>query len=321
MRVIKAEWRISMGKRGVGVQTYPWFDEANPKEGVQFIKDCGFTCLDYNMDEMFKQSFEPENLTSFFDQDLEKLFEYYRPLKEATEELGVFISQVHGLFPMYFAGEEKKNAYLLEMLKKMMAVCQYLGCKNIVTHPWSDADVHKEEEVKVNLEMYRQLIPEAKKYGVTVCLENVYRRNGMTVFEGACADASEACMYVDTLNAEAGQEVFGFCMDVGHAHLVGRNLYRYVVELGDRLKALHIHENDGSKDAHLTPYTQMDASMKSVTMDWERFLKGLKEIGYEGSLCFETFRVINFVPEKLRKDYLILISAVGKYFRECLEED
>ena len=43
-------------------------------------------------------------------------------------------------------------------------------------------------------------------------------------------------------------------------------------------------------------------------------LLSLDDIGFEGDLCFETFRVLGAFPRELWPEALELISATGKYF-------
>lgn len=309
-----------MGKLEIGVQSAIWYDESKPEESIRFIKECGFDAVDYNINNLFDETFHVEQLSSFFDQSLEELFAYFTPLKNAAKDNDVSISQLHGAFPMYFPGEDTRNEYLIEVTEKMMAVCQYLDCKAIVIHPWTGPDLQKEEEQNINLNMYRRLIPAAKKYGITVCLENMFKHYDLDCYEGGCSTADEACWYIDTLNEEAGDEIFGFCFDVGHAVLTGTNIYQYITKLGKRLTLLHIHDNDGTSDSHMLPFTQTDRTGCRLRIDWEKFIRGLKEIGFEGAISFETWRGTYLLPKSLLKDAFVFISAIGRYFRERIEE-
>lgn len=299
----------------VSVQSGNWYDETRPEESIRFIKECGFEGIDYNINNVFGATFDSERLTSFFDQSMDEIFAYYQPVKSAAEKYDISFSQFHGLFPIYYPADEAKNDYVIQVTEKMMAVCKYLDCKYIVIHPWLNPDIKKEEEMAINLEVYRRLIPAAKKYGVKICLENMFRRDQFFCYEGACADASEVCQYLDILNGEAGEDIFGFCLDVGHANILGKNLYQYITTLGKRLSVLHIHDNNGTCDAHAIPYTQRDVRGKNSTIDWDKFLRGLNEIGYEGPLAFEIFRGIDAFPPSLRREGLCLASAIGRYFR------
>ncbi len=310
-----------MKKLEISVETEGWYQEDKPEESIKYIKECGFEGIDYGMNAFFKSTFDQENLTSFFDHDIEQLYEYYASLKKASEENEIAISQVHGLFPIYYPEQEAKNQYVVEILKKMIALCRYLDSNIIVVHPWSNPGLRKEEVKQINLDIYRQLIPTAKEYGVTICLENLYTLYVDTYHEGSCTDAEEACWYIDVLNTEAGEDIFGFCLDVGHANMFGKNIYQYITTLGKRLKTVHIHDNAGTCDSHMIPYTQRVMKGMGSAVDWNGFLKGLKEVGYEGPISFETFRVIQQMPDELLGYVLKLIGAMGAYFRKEISSD
>ena len=310
-----------MEKLEIGVQSGNWYDESRPVESIRFIKECGFEGVDYNINNVFNATFDKEKLTSFFDKSLEELYTYYKPLKDVLITEGIALSQFHGLFPMYYPGEDDVNEYLIKVTEKMMAVCKYLNCRMIVIHPWSSPGQPKEVEYEANLGFYRKLIPAAKKYGVMICLENMFKHHHLKCIEGACSTVEEACWYVDTLNNEAGEEIFGFCFDVGHANVMNRNIYQYITTLGKRLTTLHIHDNNGTTDSHLIPYSQLDVTDSRTNIQWDEFLRALREVGYEGPLAFEIFRGIHVLPEIVRKDGLKLASSIGRYFRSELEKD
>ena len=168
------------------------------------------------------------------------------------------------------------------------------------------------------MELYRSLIPLIKKYsGVKICLENIFSRRPNRIIEGRLSNAADACRMIDELNAEAGGDYFGFCLDVGHANLTNRNIKEYVKELGSRLNILHIHDNNGLEDLHMIPYSYL-ATGSSHVCDWEGFVEGLKEIGYKGVLAFETFRIFSAYPKAVHTEALRLISAIGHYWAETI---
>lgn len=308
-----------MKKLAVGIESAVWYDPGKPEESIRFIKECGFEAVDFDFDRPFRSTFDREKLTSFYDMSPEELFDYYKPLKTAAMENGISFLQTHGICWMHSYQRDDINDYIIKITEKHIAACEYLGCRAIVIHPWTGSDLRKEEEREINLNTYRRLIPAAKKHGVTICLENLFINYDLDCYEGGCSYVDEVCWYIDTLNAEAGEDIFGFCLDVGHAVLTGANLYQYITTLGKRLTILHIHDNDGNNDSHMIPFTQMDRRGKRLRIDWEKFIRGLKEIEYEGPISFETFRGLEVLPEELRKDGLQFISAIGRYLRKRLE--
>ena len=298
----------------VGLQSGNWYNYDDPKGSIKFIKECGFESIDYNIDNKLPGGLiKKGEVEGFFDMSIEEMLEYHRPLKEALEEYGVAVSQMHAPFPLWIPNNDKVNDYMIMTVEKCCAVAEYIGCPAIVVHPTSIKE-DKLVEWDVNMDMYRKMMPYAKKYGVKICLENLFSSfNGRNI-EGACSDVHEACRYLDTLNYEAGEDIFGFCLDVGHANLMGRNIYQYITFLGDRLTILHIHDNNASNDLHMMPYTQTHSWGDKLYTDWEGFINGLHDIKYKGDLCFETFRAVDAFPEEVRGDALKLIAAIGRYF-------
>lgn len=302
----------------VGVQSAGWYDKNEPMKSFEYIKSCGFEATDFNIDHYLNTGkLDKEGLMpTFFDKSTEEILEFFTPLKEASEATGVAIAQMHAPFPVWFKEKDEVNDYIRMALDKCFAVCEYIHCPAVVVHPVSRST--KEKEWDTNMELYRSLIPLIKKYsGVKICLENIFSRRPNRIIEGRLSNAADACRMIDELNAEAGGDYFGFCLDVGHANLTNRNIKEYVKELGSRLTILHIHDNNGLEDLHMIPYSYL-ATGSSHVCDWEGFVEGLKEIGYRGVLAFETFRIFSAYPKAVHTEALRLISAIGHYWAETI---
>ena len=302
----------------VGVQSGGWYKDSDPIGSFEFIRSCGFEAVDFNIDIYFstKELAASGKKTELFEKPVSEVLDFFTPLKEASEKTGVSICQMHAPFPVYFDGKDEVNEYILTVLDKCFAVCEYVGCPAIVVHPTA---FDPAEEYERNLEVYRSLIPIIKKYkGVKICLENLIGEQANGVFiEGRLSDARDCCEMIDTLNRDAGRDYFGFCFDIGHANLARRNVKHFLKTLGSRLTVLHLHDNDGIKDMHMIPYSCLQTH-KTLFCDWNGFIEGLKEIDYQGVLCFETFRVLRFYPNAVHADALKLISAIGRYWAEEL---
>lgn len=306
----------------ISVQTADWlnilFDEFDPEEGFRFIKSCGFEGVDFNLDHTLTSDLLKEGKRNdFFDAPLEEVLERFRPVKEASEKVGLPIVQAHAPFPLYHPDVPEQVEYMIMATSKLLHVCRYIGCPNLVVHPHKELD--KEKEWEINEQIYRALMPVAKETGVKICLENLWIMQGDHPIGAACSDPFEACFYIDNLNAEAGEEVFGFCYDVGHANMTGRNIYHDLKVLGNRIACLHIHDNDGQKDRHQVPYTFKTADRSGTMLDWEAFYAGLKEIGYQGDLNFETFGQLLVTPTELWEQNLRYINTVGNYIRSRIQ--
>lgn len=307
-------------KHLISIQSGDWYDEENDEKSMAIAQECGIEALDFNIDHVINPAeYVKGKEFPLCDKPTEEFVENFAPLKAAAEKYGIAFSQMHAPFPTWYEDNAAATDYLLSVVEKILAVCAFVGCPALVVHPYNSGC--RKKDIEINLEMYRRLMPAAKKYGVRVCLENLFSVFKGHVIEGVCTNAEDACYLIDTLNAEAGEDVFGFCFDVGHANITGKNIRAYLNTLGKRLTVLHIHDNDGNGDKHLMPYTQTtDIWGSNPGTNWEGFIDGLRDIGYEGNLSFETFKAVKAFPKELEKEVLTLITAIGRYFRKKIEE-
>ena len=299
----------------VGVQSARWYNREDPDGSFAFIRSCGFEAVDFNIDHYLSVSTMVKTgqvVESIFDKEVAEVLLHFAPLKEASEKHGVKISQMHSPFPIWIPGNTELTDHVIMAVEKCLEVCKYVNCPALVVHP--DRNLDKNVEYENNMALYRRLIPAVKKTGVKVCLENLPGRMNDRLVDGVCSTGEEVCRYIDTLNAEAGCEAFGYCFDVGHANIMGSNMRDHLKKVGNRLTVMHIHDNNGITDWHTAPYTCVSSG--GHQLDWEGLLQGLKEINYRGSMCFETFRVLRHLPQALHKDMLKYIAAVGHYFKD-----
>ena len=300
----------------IGVQT------AGPTElygidgAYRVIREAGFDAVDVNLDDLLRyQEILDQKRPNVFNGTAEESYPYFQPYKDAAEKYGIVNAQAHAPFPTWvsdFDGKNDYNDYLLRALEITIAGCAYIGCKKLVIHPFFNMyenTMSEEAERELNLRRYNRLIPAAKKYGVMILLENMFVRHRGKVYQACCSDFHLAAEYVDALNEMAGEKVFGFCLDTGHALLVGKDIKQAMTALGSRIEAFHIHDNNGVDDQHIAPYMGV--------LDWDRFVEGLREINYHGHLSFETYAAIKhaFDPE-LAPEALRLIARTGRMFAE-----
>lgn len=280
----------------VGVQSAGWYNKNKPLESFQYIKSCGFECVDYNVDnDLYAPRLAKEGIyPTVFDKPMDEFIESYKPLKEASEATGVAVAQMHAPFPVWFKDMDEVNEYLFAALDKCFALCEYLDCPAIVVHPILRSSFEKEWET--DLMIFRRLIPIVKKYkGVTICIENIYGRQKGTIIEGRLSNAGDLARIIDILNEEAGGRYFACCFDIGHANLTRRNVKDFVKILGDRLMILHLHDNNGNEDNHMIPYSYLKTEGDHVC-NWGRSLRDFGRRDTEGifplkhSDCFQLIR-------------------------------
>ena len=296
----------------IGVQTGGLTGLYGVDGAYRAMKEAGFDAADVNLDEMLNyQDIVNKRRPPMFEAEGEELLRYFQPYKDAAEKYGVCNYQAHAPFPSWLAGEDEYNAYLMGVMEKTLAGCAYIGCSRLVIHPYFpqyDQAMTPAEEWKLNLDRYARLMPAAKRYGVRILLENMFTRHRGKIYAACCSDFATACRYVDALNDLAGEELFGFCLDTGHALLVSKDIRDVMALLGKRIQAFHIHDNNGMDDQHTAPYMGI--------LDWDRFMEGLRIIGYHGTLCFETHGAVNAFHPELVPEVLRLIARTGRMFAQ-----
>lgn len=298
----------------IGVQTSGLTELYGIDGAYRAIKEAGFDAADVNLDGLLSyRDILEQKRPPVFSGTVQESQPYFQPYKDAAEKYGVINAQAHAPFPTYvadFDGQSDYNDYLLRVMEITIAGCAFIGCKKLVIHPFFNMyenTLSEEAERELNLRRYASLIPAAKKYGVTLLLENMFIRHNKKIYQACCSDFHLAAAYVDELNKMAGENLFGFCLDTGHALLLGKDIKRAMTALGSRIQAFHIHDNNGMDDQHLAPYMGV--------LDWDRFVDGLREINYHGHLSFETYAAIAhaFDPE-LAPEVLRLIARTGRLF-------
>lgn len=304
----------------ISVQTGGVTERGGIALAFRAIKAAGFDCVDLNIDQLQNLTWREmkTGVKSEIMSDENKIKEYIDEVKALKAETGLEITQAHSNMPSWLGDFPEANAGCLERIIKCIEISGAVGCPRLIVHPRFMGNINelltKEEEWNLNIEFYTALIPHLKAHGVMCCLENMWAQDPVTkaIYSACCSDIDEACKYIDTLNEIAGEKLFGFCLDIGHLKLVGVEIYGAIVKLGDRLVALHIHDNDGLHDSHVMPYNGIIA--------WHRFVLGLREIGYKGDLSFETFGQLTNVPVDAIPVFLGAIRGVGEYFRNEIEK-
>ena len=308
-----------MSMRKIAMQSDLWLDQNDPLTSLTWLKERGFDGIDYSLYSLCpagKMLADGEILPSVFDQDLPTFLAGFAPLKEALETSGVSICQMHAPFPLWNQKRPAVTAHLNEVLDKTFALCEYLSCPAVVVHPVVHPTL--EEEWEDNLAFYRSLFPLLKeRKGFTVCLENMFWRKFSRLIEAGMSAPDYARM-IDQLNEELGETRFGFCFDVGHAIIAGRDPAEYIRKMGHRLTVLHLHENNVRDDLHVMPYMSLLRPL-SPFCDWEGVLAALREVGYEGPLAFETFGSQKAFPKAVHKEVFELNADIGRYFVQRLE--
>jgi len=303
-----------------GLLTEKNFDEYDAK--LALLEDAGFDALDHNLNIHYSSNdIRTNKRSAFFDMELSDIFLKLLPFKKAAFAHKLYFGQLHAPYPSYVVGNTGFiNGYMLEVLKKSIAITNFLESQFLVVHPITASYVTTaDEEKKLNFELYKNLIPYAKTYNVKICLENMFYTTKGHLCEACCSNAEEAVYYIDTLNEIADSEIFAFCFDLGHANVLGKNIRKSLNTLGHRVRCLHIHDNDARQDLHMIPYSFSTNWGIDMYTDWNGFIAGLADIGYNGTLDFEVHQAFHVFPKAVHKEMLTLLNAVGRNFANEIE--
>lgn len=238
------------------------------------LKEHGFSCIDYGM---------ADTTEAYYSFDENEFKDYFIKQKKLAIKAGIEFSQIHGPWrwpPKDDSFEDREER--LEKMKKSIKATSLLECKYLVIHPIMPYGIEEAgtkqafETWKLNIIFMEKLLKEAKKYGVIICLEN------MPMPEFSLATPSCILKMVNEIN----DDNFQICLDTGHVSVFNDLSLSYTIrELGDKIKVLHIHDNNGVYDEHLSPH-------KGI-IDWKEFSKALEDIGYNGVISLETLPDIN----------------------------
>ena len=206
-------------------------------------------------------------------QDVEEMKRTCASRREAAEKNGITISQVHGPWPTDDTVPENRRA-VWDLFHRSLYGAYLMGSPILVVHPqmpfgWGGPEDPDEAE-RVTVGLLEDLMPDAEKYGVTVCLENMpFKKQRISTMP-----------YIRRAVESVKSEKIGICFDTGHSNVFGRDPLEDIRIAGSYLKTLHVHDNDGERDLHLTPFLG--------TVPWARFIQGIAESGFQGPLSLET---------------------------------
>ena len=203
------------------------------------------------------------------------------------------------------------NGLIAQIDRDCIRACEKIGCSTVIVQPLVVGVTHK-EAWEIQKEFYLSLAAYCQKQDTRILLTNQCRNHNGHLIRGVCADGETAAAWVDALNRACGMERFGFCLDVGNCNLCGQNMQRMAAALGARIRAVILSENDGHNMARLLPFTS--ALMRRSTMDWTSLVRGLRQIGFDGTLILDTVdTTVSFSP-LLQPSLVPVYKAVLDYF-------
>ena len=165
----------------------------------------------------------------------------------------------------------------LEEFRQALQAAHQIGAKVMNTHFHKPPKFFTEQQtVQWHADVLGPLCDDAQQVGVTVVLEHI-------PFGG-----NNQLEIISDLLSEV--PLLGFHLDSGHAKLE-RSYDRwdeYIGQLGNKLRHVHLSDNDGSADQHLPL-----GSVPRSRTNWGEHIRKLKASGYDATITLEVFS-----PEK-----------------------
>ena len=264
------------------------------EKAVELIAKAGFDAWDFSMFNICDRDWQNMKASACSHPiSGSNYLAYARKLKQIGLDNGIVCNQSHAPFPMTMEGIEP-------FVKRAIECTAEAGGEICVVHP------NNYKSAEENAEMYFELLEFSKDMGVKIATENMWNwdREKDEALPAACSDAKS---FTDHLNA-VNDKRFVACLDLGHAEMRGLNTtaVEMIKAIGhDKLKALHIHDNDKWHDSHQIPF--------SMDMDFEAIVKALKEINYDGYFTLEADRYLaNHTTENVFEGVTNLYNSVRK---------
>lgn len=240
---------------------------STPAEAVKLYEGTGFRHFDYNFYHVLDSVDDPFLTPRWQDQVLEAL--------DAAQSLGFDFVQAHAPACKICGGDMDREP--LATIRSIEA-CGMLGIHNMVIHSGFLTGFTYPDDMpsycKANAPFFRALIPAMEKHSVHILFENTTEKHcrGGRFFPILGRDLNEMIAYMN-------HPLFGAAWDVGHANMDDIDHAAQLMELGDNLRAIHVHDNFGEKDIHLAPLMG--------TTDYDNFMQGLIGAKFSGYFTLE----------------------------------
>lgn len=219
----------------------------NIEQTVKLIKDAGFDCVITNADKKYKA--ENGKITKQV-----KLFKKY----------GLSLSSLHMSYNSdelhYFWEKGEKGETLKRKLIKDVKIAKKYGFKCVVVHLLGEYSLIGEKRLK-------EVLRVCEKTNIPLAIENI---NDQKIFLKTFENIKH--------------DMLKFCYDAGHNNVFDKD-FNYLDKFGDKLIALHLHDNNGKSDQHTL-------TSISGSIDWEKIAFYLSKHP-EVSLDYEIFRHYN----------------------------
>ncbi|GEM_PF-558493 len=249
---------------------------------LPFIKEAGFEIIEICLDTMewgSANNLGTQHANFFLKEGLEiwqqKIHSYN--LRNKLREFNIHVHSLHlPVFPELDIAcqDERTRVHAIWEFKKGIDVLEYLGGEIAIVHPSIQPfDLNNWDEKNRRLAKCRESLKELVEYcrlkKIRLAVENLLPH----LLGGRVED-------LNSLVDELQSPTVGVCFDTSHANLA-QDPVEALKNLNKRIIALHLSDNHGQYDDHLTP--------GNGQIYWPGIMSSLQDIGYKDVLMLEVF--------------------------------
>lgn len=243
----------------IAINTDFYTSTGDPAPVLRAIAEGGFThvmwCHQWDTDFLYSQ---PE----------------WTKIKKLLKENDLVLQDIHGTAGRekcwYSTDESERQAGVLlvqnrlEMLQELEAI----GCLTMHGPFFPANQPEKRENIARQFDQVRksldELMPILQRYDRLIAVENLI---------------GDSWELLEKLLTEYPAEHLGITYDAGHSNIALRPGREFFIKWKDRVKALHLHDNDTQDDQHQPPFYG--------TVDWDDLTRILASSTYSNPLTFE----------------------------------
>lgn len=186
-----------------------------------------------------------------------------------------------------------------ELSLRAIEITHILGGEWAVIHPMNDREAvvgDNEAHIKYNLRILDREIELCHKLNVGLAFENIFDQHHLRRFGMRALELKQLIDYCSDPLIQA-------CWDVGHGNITMEHQAAGIRVLGEHIKALHIHDNNGRDDLHVMPF--------GGTVEWEEVMHALYESGCKADLVLETTG--SRMPDPLKDEELKTLASLSRH--------
>jgi len=275
----------------LSIESYSLREKVGDKKGIEMIANAGFDAIDYSFYFQTKDVYAPG-------QDYIK---HAYEIRECIEKNGIVCNQAHAPFEFKYGMEMSLDEEKYRNIAHAIEAAAIMGAKNIVVHCVQTPNRH--DLLDYNYRFYKSFEPICQKHSINIAIENLFTYNSTTKRIGELLSKPEE---ISELIDRLGNENFVACLDIGHTALTGIEPQDFIREIDiNKLKALHVQDNNYESDSHTVPYHGM--------LDWDKITLALGEVGYSGDLTFEIIKFIKKYDNELLSEALRHAERTGRH--------